>query len=422
MNNRAFSKIGIIVILVVLVAGGIFAWQYFRVSKEGIGDQTADWKIYTNTKYNYQLKAPQDFWNKAKPSAWVDSSNDDSIWFYRGHQWYIMIDYFPDASFYNPSLGTELVGWLKENEMLLDNYQNLEKPNFEIGGIPAVRMYSPERPQAFNADRIYLIKDNKLFQIQVLADTDDENSVDVKDVKEICNQMLSTFRFIEAEEPYIKVLSPDGGEEWMAGKTYDITWASKGIDEVGIDLKLMNLDGTFNNSWKIATVASPKESYSWEIPLDQSLASTYKIVLIGDLAKAPPAGVVQDESDNYFSIIYTPMVELRDVINYYDPNEVNYVRTTGIIVGLEYGDYSGSILLSDNSDYLLVAISHATIDHYKDILAGLQQGDKIEVQGNPSFTSPKVAGLKEKFNLPQDLPETIGMLTLDLFDGIKKIE
>lgn len=34
MNSYAFSKIWIIVILVILVAGGIFAWQYFGTPKE----------------------------------------------------------------------------------------------------------------------------------------------------------------------------------------------------------------------------------------------------------------------------------------------------------------------------------------------------------------------------------------------------
>ena len=168
-----------------------------RVEPEQVLNGTADWKTYTNTKYNYQSKVPLDFTNKAKPAGWVATSEDDSIDFSRERQWYVMIQSLPDAPFYNPPLGTELVGWLKQNKVLFDDYQTLDKPNFEIGGIPAVKMYSPGRPQAFNADIIYFIKDNKLFQIQALADTDDENGVDVENVKEICNQILSSFKFIK---------------------------------------------------------------------------------------------------------------------------------------------------------------------------------------------------------------------------------
>ena len=36
MNHRAFSKIWIVIILVLLVAGGIFAWRYFTTSKEKV--------------------------------------------------------------------------------------------------------------------------------------------------------------------------------------------------------------------------------------------------------------------------------------------------------------------------------------------------------------------------------------------------
>ena len=36
MNNQSFSKIWVIVILVVVIAGGIFVWQYFRAPEEGI--------------------------------------------------------------------------------------------------------------------------------------------------------------------------------------------------------------------------------------------------------------------------------------------------------------------------------------------------------------------------------------------------
>ncbi len=67
MNNQAFSKIWIIIIVIVLFAGGIFAWQYFRVPKEEVkapeGGEPTNWErhtksIYQNEKHGFQLVMP----------------------------------------------------------------------------------------------------------------------------------------------------------------------------------------------------------------------------------------------------------------------------------------------------------------------------------------------------------------------------
>lgn len=79
--NRAFSKIWIIIIVAVLLAGGILAWQYFgypreevkapeeKVSEEGIiKDETADWKTYRNEKYGFEIRYPVNDWTMNKYS------------------------------------------------------------------------------------------------------------------------------------------------------------------------------------------------------------------------------------------------------------------------------------------------------------------------------------------------------------------
>jgi hypothetical protein len=127
-----------------------------------------------------------------------------------------------------------------------------------------------------------------------------------------------------------------------------------------------------------------------------------------------PKGKIKASEDKY------QIVELKDVINYADISKNNYVKTTGTIVGLEYDITGGSILLSDGANnYLLVAICHACIGNYMDILPTLKQEDKIEVSGIAFFTGPRDLDLEQKFNLPQSLPERIGMISLD---GIKKID
>ena len=67
--NRAFSKILILVILVILIGGGIFTWQYFGTPEEEVKtpeemteDETANWKIYRNEEYGFEIKYPLEIW------------------------------------------------------------------------------------------------------------------------------------------------------------------------------------------------------------------------------------------------------------------------------------------------------------------------------------------------------------------------
>jgi hypothetical protein len=82
MNNQGFSKIGILVILIVLISGGILIWQYPKTSKQAellekkaieqpvktpeqpVKDETADWKIYKNEEFGYKINYP-DNWRVA---------------------------------------------------------------------------------------------------------------------------------------------------------------------------------------------------------------------------------------------------------------------------------------------------------------------------------------------------------------------
>jgi len=305
-NQYGLASIIIVLIVLALIAGGILVWQYFgapkeevKVPEEMIEDETADWKIYTNFEYSYEIKYPS-LWESPvegwAPGWTAGKLLDDNN--------YCIIDILSYPASTGPET-EEIADLLKKGYI---------QTSAKIGGIDGVRL-TDSSSKAGLTEAVYFSYKSDNFRIG-------RNRGFGTKIEEECintfNQMLSTFLFLEN--------------------------------------------------------------------------------------KCKP-------------------VELKDVINYYDSSKVVYIKTSGTIVGLKYDDYGGSILLSDNSHYLLVAISHVGMGgDMKEILAGLRQGDKIEVEGIPSFTSPKVADLKNRLNLQQELPEIIGMLELApcMGEGIKK--
>jgi len=115
--------------------------------------------------------------------------------------------------------------------------------------------------------------------------------------------MLSTFRFIEKKEsykePYIKVLSPNGGENLKVGDTYNIKWESNGIEKLMIHLTNYSCCSE-TPTHIVEKIPASQESYSWKIP-DYGWGSedNLKIFMVGDSDSR-----IQDTSDNYFHIYF----------------------------------------------------------------------------------------------------------------------
>ena len=107
------------------------------------------------------------------------------------------------------------------------------------------------------------------------------------------------FSIVPPSTPYIHVLSPNGGEEWVKGNTYDIRWTSAGVENVNINL-VSYKGGT--SSKRIATLVSASlGKYSWTIPENSNSGERcYKIKIWGGIEPYPTT--VSDESDDYFSI------------------------------------------------------------------------------------------------------------------------
>jgi len=59
MQKKTKILIGILVIII--LAGGILAWQYSGIQKKKeTGNETADWKTYRNEDFGYEIKYPEE--------------------------------------------------------------------------------------------------------------------------------------------------------------------------------------------------------------------------------------------------------------------------------------------------------------------------------------------------------------------------
>ena len=173
-------------------------------------DQPQGWIRYDNQKYGYNLHYPPDCtfgampgYCKEKPPeerpqeclCFINGENPDRAFLqaFLGEGDQLTLADFSvshyDTPVFNPPPGKDLVEWVKENfSEMFEDIPN--ETNMEIGGIPAVRIYSPSSPMAPSYEEIYFIKDDILFRINML-------DVDNEDNRELYNFMLQSFSFEE---------------------------------------------------------------------------------------------------------------------------------------------------------------------------------------------------------------------------------
>ncbi|MBN1162774.1 hypothetical protein JXA34_03465 [Patescibacteria group bacterium] len=173
---------------------------------ETIFDPTVEWKLYINNEYGYSFDFPSTCklgplpgeCKQAPPEereldclCFLNNEDPSNIFFqtYTGEKPNLtlatlsVVHYNTDI--YNPPEGTELIPWLTTHFAF---EEVLEEENEEIGGTPAVRVYSPGGPGVYPSENIYFIKDNMLFNIS-LIDSDNEGN------KELYNHIIDSFNF-----------------------------------------------------------------------------------------------------------------------------------------------------------------------------------------------------------------------------------
>jgi len=102
---------------------------------------------------------------------------------------------------------------------------------------------------------------------------------------------------LSATQPSITVISPNGGEQWAQGSTYNITWTASNFGKLGVQLSLVNSGGSVVKTFNLDPVAY---NASWPWTIDASVVPGNYKVLASSFDKGPSA---QDYSDNYFTIV-----------------------------------------------------------------------------------------------------------------------
>ncbi len=96
--------------------------------------------------------------------------------------------------------------------------------------------------------------------------------------------------------PYITITSPNGGESWQPGSTYNITWNDNIADNVKLELYK---DGTYDSTISSSTPSDGSES--WTVPTTLASGSDYQL-RITSLSDSS----VYDDADNDFSVTLPP--------------------------------------------------------------------------------------------------------------------
>jgi len=208
------------------------------------------------------------------------------------------------------------------------------------------------------------------------------STADLENKTKELNQILLTFRFIEIEKPYIKVISPNGGEEWVIGNTYDIVWEAKGLEKVDIAFK--DYKYTPPQIYSIVSeIPASLGKYSFTIGSTEIQfygfppGERYKILVIDEM-DLPYLAV--DESDNYFTI-----VKKNETVNWETYRNEEY----GFEIGYPQKE-EGATRCFGSTPYLFENIKELLciyLDHdFKEKIIGIQFGIMIKEKPDDIFT------------------------------------
>jgi len=191
MKNLAFSKIWVIVVLIIFVVGGFFVWQYFESPEKRIKDETADWKTYKNSSWGYEIRYPSSFELLPEPKENIMIGNE--------------VAESEPADWWNKAL-VKVMRQLNNKDLPLEEFVSRlgiysREPNeILINGRKALKQTSYDPYEIM----IYLARnDGYMYIIQGLSGIKEDTQKE-----QLINKIADTFKFTEKAE----ALPPTGVE------------------------------------------------------------------------------------------------------------------------------------------------------------------------------------------------------------------
>jgi len=118
--------------------------------------------------------------------------------------------------------------------------------------------------------------------------------------------ILSASTAHAADDSFIKLTSPNGGEVFQGGNDYQITWEQQGIDSVSLYWSPEPYVASYITSNLKVDPEATTGSFTWHIPSEFNLFEKYPQFKINAIAYKIGTRSVTDESDNYFTINPAP--------------------------------------------------------------------------------------------------------------------
>jgi hypothetical protein len=141
------------------------------------------WKLYRNGQLGYTFQFPAD----ADLEMQEDMENGLTIVgsLKDGDNWpMIYVNHPVDNEAYHPSADADLIQWLKDHYLLIDELQE----DRVIGGVSAVHTRKARSGQSYAHDSYFFVRDGQLYNIVILHTGDKENW-------ELYNYFLDSFQF-----------------------------------------------------------------------------------------------------------------------------------------------------------------------------------------------------------------------------------
>lgn len=199
MTQKAFSKILILIILAVIVAGGVLVYQYSQkpAQEQPPADETADvpaealatedWEAYRNEEYGFEVKYPSNFEIRGSSSdgTYVNFSPyaGTYVTIRTGEQTWKL----PLRHEYMSSVNSVTMEWEVIEQKIEDDQLSITQERIVIDEENGHRIILRDEEDSIILSRAYIQRGGDFFVIDQSFNSDIQ----------IFNQILSTFRFLE---------------------------------------------------------------------------------------------------------------------------------------------------------------------------------------------------------------------------------